>query len=127
MAVSHQPSTSRQALAAEPFPNPLSTKQLSLELRREEKAFMSGRFGGHSMVDEFESWLGALRQYVSRLHRVHDGKRVVQAYDYVDSSVPMLARMFEKRLTPRLVKIRTLRNVQPVRIPRGSDSRNVFI
>ena len=29
---------------------------------------------------------------------VHDGKKVVEVYDYVDSSVPMLARMFEKRL-----------------------------
>jgi len=44
------------------------------------------------------SWRGTLQQYVGRLHRMHDGKRVVQVYDYVDASVPMLARMFEKRL-----------------------------
>jgi superfamily II DNA or RNA helicase len=44
------------------------------------------------------SWRGTLQQYVGRLHRLHDSKKVVEVYDYVDSSVPMLARMFEKRL-----------------------------
>jgi superfamily II DNA or RNA helicase len=44
------------------------------------------------------SWKGTLQQYVGRLHRLHDGKRVVQAYDYVDNCVPMLARMYERRL-----------------------------
>jgi hypothetical protein len=37
------------------------------------------------------SWRGTLQQYVGRLHRIHDGKKVVEAYDYVDSSIPMLA------------------------------------
>lgn len=44
------------------------------------------------------SWRGTLQQYVGRLHRIHHGKKVVRVYDYVDSEVPMLARMFEKRL-----------------------------
>ena len=44
------------------------------------------------------SWRGTLQQYVGRLHRIHDGKKVVEVYDYVDSSIPMLARMWEKRL-----------------------------
>ncbi len=44
------------------------------------------------------SWRGTLQQYVGRLHRLHDDKKVVQVYDYVDVSVPMLARMYEKRL-----------------------------
>jgi superfamily II DNA or RNA helicase len=44
------------------------------------------------------SWKGTLQQYVGRLHRLHDGKRFVQVYDYVDNSVPMLARMYERRL-----------------------------
>lgn len=44
------------------------------------------------------SWRGTLQQYAGRLHRLHDNKRVVQVYDYVDSQVPMLARMFQKRL-----------------------------
>lgn len=44
------------------------------------------------------SWKGTLQQYVGRLHRFHDNKRVVQVYDYVDDLVPMLARMYERRL-----------------------------
>jgi superfamily II DNA or RNA helicase len=44
------------------------------------------------------SWKGTLQQYVGRLHRLHDNKHVVQVYDYVDSYVPMLARMYERRL-----------------------------
>jgi len=44
------------------------------------------------------SWKGTLQQYVGRLHRLHDNKRVVQVYDYVDNTVPMLARMYERRL-----------------------------
>src|SRR5438876_10179130 len=48
------------------------------------------------------SWKGTLQQYVGRLHRLHDAKRVVRVYDYVDSNVPMLARMYAraKRLRP---------------------------
>ena len=41
------------------------------------------------------SWRGTLQQYVGRLHRIHDGKKVVRVYDYVDPHVPMLARMYE--------------------------------
>jgi hypothetical protein len=44
------------------------------------------------------SWKGTLQQYVGRLHRLHDNKHVVLVYDYVDSYVPMLARMYERRL-----------------------------
>ncbi len=44
------------------------------------------------------SWRGTLQQYVGRLHRLHDGKRVVEVYDYVDDHVPMLRRMYERRL-----------------------------
>lgn len=35
---------------------------------------------------------------MGRLHRVHDDKRVVQVYDYVDYLVPMLARMYDRRV-----------------------------
>ena len=45
------------------------------------------------------SWKGTLAQYVGRLHRDHDSKREVIVYDYVDSSVPVLARMAAKRAT----------------------------
>lgn len=45
------------------------------------------------------SWKGTLQQYVGRLHREYDQKRKVQVYDYVDANVPLLKRMYEKRLT----------------------------
>jgi superfamily II DNA or RNA helicase len=44
------------------------------------------------------SWRGTLQQYAGRLHRLHDKKKVVRIYDYVDSDAPMLARMYGKRL-----------------------------
>ena len=44
------------------------------------------------------SWRGTLMQYTGRLHRLHPGKTEVRIYDYVDSLVSMLQRMFEKRL-----------------------------
>jgi hypothetical protein len=33
-----------------------------------------------------------------RSPRLHDGKRIVQVYDYADIREPMLARMYERRL-----------------------------
>lgn len=45
------------------------------------------------------SWRGTLAQYVGRLHREHHAKREVIVYDYVDSGVPLLARMALKRQT----------------------------
>jgi superfamily II DNA or RNA helicase len=44
------------------------------------------------------SWKGTLVQYTGRLHRLSPGKTEVRIYDYVDPAVPLLARMFEKRL-----------------------------
>jgi superfamily II DNA or RNA helicase len=44
------------------------------------------------------SWRGTLQQYVGRLHRLHENKKEVQVYDYVDILVPILARMYKKRL-----------------------------
>ena len=44
------------------------------------------------------SWKGTLVQYAGRLHRLHPGKREVRIVDYVDGQIPMLARMFERRL-----------------------------
>ncbi len=44
------------------------------------------------------SWKGTLVQYTGRLHRLHPGKTEVRIYDYVDRNVPVLFRMFEKRL-----------------------------
>ena len=44
------------------------------------------------------SWKGTLVQYTGRLHRLHPGKTEVRIFDYVDREVPMLLRMFERRL-----------------------------
>ncbi|MGH8236095.1 MAG: TOTE conflict system archaeo-eukaryotic primase domain-containing protein [Steroidobacteraceae bacterium] len=43
------------------------------------------------------SWRGTIAQYAGRLHRLYDGKKEVQIYDYADLNVPMLARMFDRR------------------------------
>ncbi len=44
------------------------------------------------------SWRGTLIQYAGRLHRQHHAKKEVRILDYVDRNVPMLARMFDKRM-----------------------------
>ena len=44
------------------------------------------------------SWKGTLIQYAGRLHRLHKAKQEVQIFDYVDREVPVLWRMFQKRL-----------------------------
>jgi superfamily II DNA or RNA helicase len=44
------------------------------------------------------SWKGTLVQYAGRLHRGHHAKTEVRVIDYVDRDIPMLARMFEKRM-----------------------------
>lgn len=44
------------------------------------------------------SWKGTLVQYAGRLHRQHPDKTEVRIYDYVDHDVPMLLKMFERRL-----------------------------
>ena len=44
------------------------------------------------------AWRGTLVQYAGRLHRKQHGKTEVRVHDYVDSAVPVLAKMFEKRL-----------------------------
>ena len=44
------------------------------------------------------SWKGTLAQYAGRLHRNYEGKHEVRIYDYVDIHVPILERMYHKRL-----------------------------
>ena len=44
------------------------------------------------------SWKGTLAQYAGRLHRSYAGKQEVRIYDYVDLHVPVLERMYHKRL-----------------------------
>lgn len=44
------------------------------------------------------AWRGTIQQYAGRLHRVHEGKQLVQIFDYVDIHVPVLLRMLRKRV-----------------------------
>ncbi len=85
-------------------------RQAALEsLKSEGKRLVlaTGRFLGEGFDDARldtlllsmpVSWKGTLAQYVGRLHRVHSGKSRVAVYDYVDFNVPMLKRMYERRL-----------------------------
>jgi superfamily II DNA or RNA helicase len=45
------------------------------------------------------AWRGTLAQYAGRLHRDYPGKQDVMIYDYVDIHVPVLERIYHKRLT----------------------------
>lgn len=44
------------------------------------------------------SWKGTLQQYAGRLHRLCEKKHEVRIYDYIDIHVPMLEKMYHKRL-----------------------------
>ena len=44
------------------------------------------------------SWRGIVAQYAGRLHRLYDMKKEVIIYDYADLYVPMLAKMYKRRL-----------------------------
>lgn len=44
------------------------------------------------------AWKGTVVQYAGRLHRTHPTKRDARIYDYVDGDVPVLRRMYAKRL-----------------------------
>lgn len=73
-----------------------------------EKAVLAtGRYLGEGFDDERLdtlfltlpiSWRGTLNQYTGRLHRIHDSKKEVVIYDYVDLEVPVLGRMYDRRV-----------------------------
>ncbi len=44
------------------------------------------------------AWKGTLVQYAGRLHRLHPGKEEVRIYDYLDDSLAVFRKMFEKRM-----------------------------
>ncbi len=44
------------------------------------------------------SWIGVLQQYAGRLHRDYENKHEVRIYDYVDESIPVLKKMYERRI-----------------------------
>jgi superfamily II DNA or RNA helicase len=79
----------------------------SIPVNEERLVLATGRYIGEGFDDARldtlflampVSWKGTLVQYTGRLHRRHPGKCEVRIFDYVDRGVPMLARMFEKRL-----------------------------
>ncbi|MBI2066914.1 MAG: DEAD/DEAH box helicase family protein [Deltaproteobacteria bacterium] len=85
----------------------LMTEMAKLPDTEERVILSTGRYIGEGFDDSRLdtlflvipiSWKGTLQQYVGRLHRSHEGKNVVQVYDYVDQDVPMLRRMFLRRV-----------------------------
>ncbi len=44
------------------------------------------------------AWSGNVEQYAGRLHRDYEGKQEVIIYDYIDTHIPVLERMYHKRL-----------------------------
>lgn len=88
--------------------NRTARAQLAAIPTREERLVVAtGRYIGEGFDDARLDTLflampvsgkGTLVQYTGRLHRLHPGKREVRIMDYVDREVPMLLRMFEKRL-----------------------------
>jgi len=44
------------------------------------------------------AWKGTITQYAGRLHRLYEDKKEVLIYDYVDIHVPVLERMYHKRV-----------------------------
>jgi superfamily II DNA or RNA helicase len=70
------------------------------------------------------SWKGTLIQYSGRLHRLHPSKTEVRIYDYVDRQVPMLLRMFEKRL-PTYRAIGYARGEAPLGFAEAAEERTV--
>ena len=85
----------------------VSDRLASIRDDEERLVLATGRFIGEGFDDARldtlflampVSWKGTLLQYAGRLHRRHQSKSEVRIYDYVDGEVPMLSRMFEKRL-----------------------------
>ena len=85
-----------------------ATEQLASIPDSEERLVLAtGRFIGEGFDDARLdtlflatpiAWRGTLVQYAGRLHRKHHTKTEVRILDYVDRDVPMLARMFDKRM-----------------------------
>jgi superfamily II DNA or RNA helicase len=83
-----------------------ATAALSVADQEERLILATGRYIGDGFDDPRLdtlfltmpiAWKGTLARYVGRLHRQHDGKNDVLVVDYVDSAVPVLARMAAKR------------------------------
>jgi len=65
------------------------------------------------------AWKGTLAQYAGRPHRLHDAKREVIIYDYVDNDVPVLALMAGK--APTRIRSHGLSDNQGAQLVRSGD------
>jgi superfamily II DNA or RNA helicase len=84
------------------------TEQMAAIPEREERVLLAtGRYIGEGFDDARLdtlflatpiSWRGTLQQYVGRLHRLHESKREVVVYDYVDGCIPVLSTMYSRRV-----------------------------
>ena len=77
------------------------------------------------------AWKGKVAQYTGRLHRNYTGKTEVQVYDYVDIHVPMLEKMYQKRVKGYAAvgykaKIKTNEPITPDLIYDGKSFYPVF-
>ena len=77
------------------------------------------------------AWKGKVAQYTGRLHRNYTGKTEVQVYDYVDIHVPMLEKMYQKRVKGYAAvgykaKIKTNEPITPNLIYDGKSFYPVF-
>ncbi|MCX6028194.1 MAG: DEAD/DEAH box helicase family protein [Chloroflexi bacterium] len=84
----------------------LAEQIASIPADRPRLILATGRYLGEGFDDERLdtlflalpiAWCGTLTQYAGRLHRLNAAKQHVMIYDYVDSEVPVLARMYAKR------------------------------
>jgi superfamily II DNA or RNA helicase len=85
----------------------ISEKITSIPDHEERLILATGRYLGEGFDDSRLdtlfltlpiSWRGTLAQYAGRLHRLHYNKTEVIIYDYVDSEIPVMKRMYEKRI-----------------------------
>ena len=85
-----------------------AVEQLASIPEAEERLLLAtGRFIGEGFDDARldtlflampASWKGTPAQYAGRLHRKHPAKAEVRTMVYLDRNVPILVRMFEKRM-----------------------------
>jgi superfamily II DNA or RNA helicase len=85
----------------------LSDKMQALGDEQERVILATGRYLGEGFDDARldtlfltlpVSWKGVLAQYAGRLHRLHELKKEVLIYDYLDANVSVSARMYERRM-----------------------------
>jgi superfamily II DNA or RNA helicase len=85
----------------------VAEKLANINVEAERVILATGRYIGEGFDDSRLdtlflalpiSWRGTLQQYAGRLHRIFDGKKEVRIYDYLDEHIPMLMRMYAKRL-----------------------------